>query len=74
MKKLKLITALVCVMTLAFSCDVLKSINYVTVCAEPGTIVELSRYGKYKVNNKEVTKKEADSLCLSISFKQYKNR
>jgi len=69
----KLLAVLILLPTL-LGCSILKSINYVTVCAEPGTIVEISRYGKYKANNKAVTKKVADSLCLNIAFKQYKNR
>ena len=68
MRNLKVMLALSCVM---FSgCGILKEINYVTVCAEPGLLVELSRFGKYKVNDKVVTKEEADGICLTISQNQ----
>lgn len=69
MKKVLLALTIVLVVV---SCQTLKRVNYVTKCAEVGTLVEVSRFGHYKINNKPVADTTALRVCKEIAYRQMK--
>ncbi len=74
MKKLIFILAL-CSTVLFVSCSVWKDLNNVPLCSEPGLFIDLNKKGHYRVNGntlfneKPVTRRVADSICIAIKFR-----
>jgi len=77
MKKLTLLLILIA-LQIFVGCNLLKDLNNVTQCSEPGLFVDLNKKGDYRVNgnktfeNKKVTRKMADSICIAINLRNKK--
>lgn len=74
MKKLQRLSVLALLTISITACSTLrkpfKLLNFSTQCAELGNEVEVSRHGKYKINDVEVTRRVADSMCSEIAKRQ----